>query len=84
MTYAGAIVVLKKIKKDMFKNNSMGANALDLAIETLRKQVPKKPAPTNDRTPWKLKCPVCGTYLITLAGNTCEKCGQRLDWSDEK
>lgn len=55
--------------------------ALNLAVEALEKQVPKKAIPCSPNSTWT-KCPVCGATDID---EYCGKCGQRLDWgtSDE-
>ena len=58
------------------------AEPLRLAIKALEKQIPQKPEnmKTKHFTFWK--CPNCGSEWI-LKYNYCDKCGQRLDWSDE-
>lgn len=86
MTYEVAIIVLKKMKKDMFKDNSIVANALDLAIEALQKQVPMKPK-HYDSVP-HARCGNCGNAVkIFNDGHEyhhCLYCGQRLDWRYEE
>lgn len=53
--------------------------ALNMAVEALKKQIPKKAIPCSPNSTWT-KCPVCGdTYIDEYCG----KCGQRLDWEDE-
>ena len=76
------------------------AEALDVAIQTLEKQIPKKPNKTIDSS-WGVKkevhvCPVCDYYLTEvhfiapqkIESNKkityCETCGQAIDWSDEE
>ena len=64
--------------------------AVEIAVEALKKQVPKKPKVPIDT--WV--CPVCGRdveYQVMLGENIifggqhdyCPKCGQAIDWSDE-
>ena len=59
------------------------ANAIDMAIEALEKQIPKKPRETR----CALMCASCG-HKITEKGckklhrNYCKKCGQRILWED--
>ena len=60
-------------------------SALALAIEALEKQIPKKPRETR----CALMCASCG-HKITEKGckklnrSYCKKCGQAIDWSDDK
>lgn len=57
---------------------------LRLAIKALEKQTPKKPVVNDDL---QIACPNCSTTLIyclhTSKIDYCDKCGQRLDWSEE-
>lgn len=70
------------------------AEALDVAIQALEKQIPKKPI---RHAAWEdFKCPACGSTEIRPYdteyreyGKDCEfeycsDCGQKLDWSDEE
>ena len=76
------------------------AEALDVAIQALEKQIPKKPNKAIDSS-WGVKkeahtCPVCDYYLTEvhfiapqkIESNKkityCETCGQAIDWSDEE
>lgn len=58
------------------------AEPLRLSIEALEKQIPKKPIVSDD-----IACPNCSATLIyclhTSEIDYCDKCGQRLDWSEE-
>lgn len=65
--------------------------ALDVAIEALKKQIPKKPitwenkyyfspSPNDD---WGYECPCCGNRDIDYPEHHCI-CGQALDWEDEE
>lgn len=72
--------------------------ALDMAIEALEKQIPKKPKRVDKNYVfdgnWKKICPCCGTTLMERITTKDEsypihynmtkhcKCGQALDWSD--
>ena len=52
--------------------------AIELAVEALEKQMPKKPN--------KLNCPHCSFNGIDNSWwvfDFCPKCGQAIDWSDE-
>lgn len=70
------------------------AEAIDVAINALEKQIPKKPEYEADGyADGELvydyaKCPICGhdfEYGINDWGcEYCSDCGQKLDWSDEE
>lgn len=73
---------------------SVFAEALDLAIQALEKQISKKPI---RHAAWEdFKCPACGSteirpydteyreYDKDCEFEYCSDCGQKLDWSDEK
>ena len=62
---------------------------LEMAIEALNKQIPKKPIVkyngTHDCvTEVEWECPVCGIEYIELTpcNEWCPHCGNRIDWSD--
>ena len=65
------------------------AEALDMAIQALEKQIPKKVVKDGKRS---YKCPCCGESAKTETGDSfidyrldyCDGCGQKLDWSDEE
>ena len=65
------------------------ADALDIAIEALEKQIPKKPKIigeyplTSMYDYWGYECPCCGNPLIDYPDHHC-KCGQILNWSEEE
>ena len=64
---------------------------LKIAIETLEKQIPKKPVLENTKgivgiNMWH--CPVCKNEIISdwnrdIANSYCHHCGQALDWSEK-
>ena len=72
-----------------------GLSALDLGIEAIKKQIPKK---VRVREPASVKafdgtdkvhvfrcypCPVCGKWIADNEGHKhCEWCGQALDWGE--
>ena len=60
-------------------------SALDMAVNALEKQIPKKPM--HDFSFYDIaKCPCCGGY-IWMDGTTkypfCWHCGQAIDWSED-
>lgn len=67
--------------------------ALNMAIEALERQIPKKPEFVEDEylNSFKCYCPQCGFYFGTKGKHSvvlfdmpkyCPKCGQVTDWSD--
>ena len=73
---------------------------MELIVQSLEKQIPKKPNKAIDSS-WGVKkeahtCPVCDYYLTEvhfiepqkIESNKkityCETCGQAIDWSDEE
>ena len=60
--------------------------ALNMAIEALEKQTPKKPVKADEQvvryvTTWN--CPTCGGQFTGMVSNYCYHCGQALDWDNE-
>ena len=76
-----------KFAEDDYKAN-------DMAIQALEKQIPKKPIMKQyfeNLEEKYLCCPTCGEILtdrIPVDNKNfyfhCMKCGQKLDWNDEK
>lgn len=58
------------------------AEALDVAIQALEKQIPKKPDFTEDKE--FALCPCCNGKGLLDKQKYCDNCGQKLDWSDVK
>ena len=67
--------------------------AIEMAINALEKQIPKKPTPIDyekymDTVKNALflkgsyRCPNCNH--VVKCGTYCSDCGQKLDWSDEE
>ena len=64
-----------------------------IAIKALEKQIPKKPIIEHRKYYDTYSCPECDSYFLCkdetgfFAGKRsefCNKCGQAIDWSDEK
>ena len=53
--------------------------AFEIAIETLKKQIPMKPKEYEDKF---YACPVCGN-VVHAYDNYCSFCGQKLNWRVE-
>ena len=62
------------------------AEAFEVAIEALEKQVVKKPIPAEEqdiRYVMKYTCPSCGKHFTgTGIADYCYHCGQALDWRE--
>lgn len=57
-------------------------NAYGMAIQALKKQIPKKPDFTEDKE--FALCPCCNGKGLLDKQKYCDNCGQKLDWGDEK
>ena len=58
--------------------------ALNMAVEALKKQIPKKTIrrqPVGNGTVVYGYCPICGDATSNFRA-FCSECGQALDWSD--
>lgn len=58
------------------------AEALDVAIQALEKQIPKKVLSTQDKE--FALCPCCNGKGLSDKQKYCDNCGCKLDWSDEE
>ena len=62
--------------------------AMEIAINALGKQIPKKPKSiTPVENSMYVKCPTCKLTTVLYDGcimEYCKNCGQKLDWSDEE
>lgn len=94
MTESETIKELHKIRPRGGIIPQKRAEALDVAIQALEKQIPKKPIMKQyfeDLEDEYLCCPTCGEILtdrIPADNKTfyfyCMNCGQKFDWSDEE
>ena len=64
-------------------------NAYGMAIQALKKQIPKKPyhiSPVDDNDNANVECPMCHAttdYAVNaIKSGYCWKCGQLLDWEN--
>lgn len=99
MTNEEAIKKVSMVKMLAVKSSTDTAVAMDMAIEALKEQQPKKPHYTTLRYIVKgeevsvkhPECPKCiknsGLYLwdaeIERGQAFCKRCGQAIDWSKE-
>ena len=61
---------------------------LNMAINALEKQIPKKPAemkPTDKLLQEYFACPICGGWvgMDEYLNKFCAGCGQAIDWSEQ-
>ena len=105
MTYEEAISILTKdralclfnpLTGDVGPLNEdcrMSAEAMNLAIEALEKQIPKKPTRTNGglsiaKKDFYTKCQLCNHNIPGVVRDArmrfCPFCGQKIDWSDDE
>ena len=90
MTYEEAIKHFKSLQKRYTKeHNGRMCEKVNLALEALEKQVPKKPIirKTEDYFGYVkyILCPNC--EKVEFGFNQpcfCELCGQAIDWSDDE
>ena len=82
MTNEEAIEILKH-EHDYAQLLSYVNEALKMAISALEKQTPKKVKDKYRDIVSIGKCPVCERQCDTTM-NYCMKCGQALDWEDDK
>ena len=72
------IEAIKDIKENILP--CVGGTSLDMAIDALEKQIPKKVIKWANGTE---HCPTCGCDNSCIGYGVCIDCGQKLDWSDE-
>ena len=83
MTESEAIKELHKIRPRGGIIPQKRAEAIDVAINALEKQIAKKPYKDNENGVYeKDHCPTCHRSLFPN-DHHCE-CGQAIDWSDEE
>ena len=62
--------------------------ALNMAMQALEKQIPKKPVKSEKQVVRYVNtyhCPICNLGITgTNIAKWCYHCGQKLDWSDEE
>ena len=89
MTYEEAIKHFKSLQKRYTKeHNGRMCEKVNLALEALEKQIPKKPLHMHKN----YYCPICkedGWMLWDDAipndmDKYCGKCGQAIDWRDDE
>lgn len=86
MTENEAIELFKKrlafIKEHYPEEVKDYEEALEIGIQALEKQMPKKPDFTEDKE--FALCPCCNGKGLFNMQKYCDNCGQKLDWRDEE
>lgn len=87
MTESEAIKELHKIRPRGGIIPQKRAEALDVAIQALEKQMPKKPIKSEKQVVRYVNtyyCPICNLGITgTNIAKWCYHCGQKLDWGDD-
>ena len=84
MTKEEAIKILTELKPIPIDGFKIIAEAYDLAIDALEKQIPKKPTRTRGKY-GHTECACCGWVVESFCGDLeqypfCPNCGQAIDW----
>ena len=75
-TYEDEVQKSKKVQKVINEQ----CQALNIAIEAIEKQIPKKTLPEK-RYYGHGRCPSCNAVFTDKTTNYCGNCGQAIDWS---
>ena len=94
MTESEAIKILQRDLQIQLENKALpdGIEAIQIAIQALEKQIPKKPRKTDSyrgvlKRVYAYACPTCHNVCLEKYMNErqnttfCWDCGQKLDWS---
>ena len=92
MTESEAIKILQRDLQIQLENKALpdGIEAIQIAIQALEKQIPKKVQLRHIRKFdgfYDGECPTCGNSVSRDCDGTdnfCPDCGQKLDWSYEE
>ena len=85
MTESEAIKILQRDLQIQLENKALpdGIEAIQIAIQALEKQIPKKPYKDNENGVYEKEyCPICHRSLFPNDHHCI--CGQAIDWSDEE
>ena len=85
MTHEDAIKKINLLKMVAVKKGTDTEKAVDMAIEALKEQQPKKAKKVVEELGWLFgDCPSCGSRLNNKDyPKACGKCGQALEWGGE-
>ena len=86
MTNEQAIAMISHIKEYIVDNqgDQEYGGALDMAIEALEKQIPKKPKYGRQGPDDYVICPQCGFLGLDEFQPCCGECGQHIDWPEQE
>ena len=82
-----AIKILQRDLQIQLENKALpdGIEAIQIAIQALEKQIPKKPVKSENQVARYVNtyyCPICNLGITgTNIAKWCYHCGQKLDWS---
>ena len=85
-------MTIEEAIKDIRENihPSVGGISLEIAIEALEKQIPKKPKEVEEKDEEEFyylafTCPSCDEAVVgqPYRPNFCKHCGQAIDWSEQ-
>ena len=85
MTESEAIKILQRDLQIQLENKALpdGIEAIQIAIQALEKQIPKKPYKDNENGIYEKEyCPICHRSLFPNDHHCI--CGQAIDWSDKE
>lgn len=93
MTPQESISAINRLKAEIEWDLSLEyQEALDEAIEALKKEIPQRPMKSvlvSNNSLYKLYCPTCGIYIgygnsksgtLNKFTDRCSHCGQKLQW----
>ena len=84
MTEQEAIMVIQAIPNKIWNQlDKCECESIDMAIEALEKQIPKKILRGTITRDTACYCSVCKSYVCfedVYKDDYCPKCGQRIDW----
>ena len=82
MTDIEAKTILERDLNCLKQNKALpdSIEAMEIAINALEKQIPKKPIFSEDKQ--FALCPFCDMKGLTDKQEYCDDCGQAIDWSD--
>lgn len=75
-----AISILRHLR-NLLTTRAFEEDALDIAIQSIEKQIPKKTEYRDDNGKQRKSCGSCGCFILPVS-NYCSKCGQKIEWTE--
>lgn len=72
-----AISILRHVR-NLLTTRTFEEDALDIAIQSIEKQIPKKIEYGDDNGKQRKSCGSCGCFILS-GSNYCSKCGQKTE-----